>query len=77
MPTACRRTTNAASSRRCSCNTEPPANGEGQFTVANPKAYTGSSTVNTVVQGQPERMLVSTNGRWIGTDCGTLTPRQR
>lgn len=59
-----------------SCATEPPASGEGQFTVTNPKAYTGSSTVNTVVQGQPERMLVSTNGRWVGADCGALAPRR-
>lgn len=60
---------------RFTCSTQPPFDGEGTYTVANSKAYDGTANVNTVVQGQPERMVMSTQGRWAGADCGELNRR--
>lgn len=60
---------------RFACSTTPPVDGEGQYSVTNNKAYDGSANVNTVVQGQPEHMVMNTHGRWVGSDCGGLGQR--
>jgi hypothetical protein len=56
------------------CSGEPPTSGEGEFTITSPKAYSGKSTVNTVVMGKAERMELSTTGTWLSADCGKLKP---
>jgi Protein of unknown function (DUF3617) len=61
---------------RFSCSTTPPVQGEGQYRVTSRQAYDGSATVNTVVQGQTERMVLQTQGRWAGADCGALGQRE-
>lgn len=60
---------------RFACSTTPPVNGEGQYSVTSSKAYDGTANVTMTVQGQTERMLMTTRGRWAGPDCGTLGQR--
>lgn len=57
------------------CKGDPPTSGEGEYTLQGPKAYAGRSTINTVVQGRPERMETHVTGKWLAADCGTLKPR--
>jgi hypothetical protein len=59
------------------CSGEPPTSGEGEFTISSPQAYSGRSTVNTVLMGRPERMELSTTGTWLSADCGKLKPLGR
>jgi len=54
--------------------TNPPSNGEGQFTIVNPEAYTMHMTVNNTVQGKPETMNMDMAGKWVSADCGSIKP---
>ena len=56
---------------------QPASSGKGTHTLQSPTAYTGQFTMNTVVQGKPEQMTMTTNGRWLGADCGNLKPMRR
>jgi hypothetical protein len=60
---------------RFACSTTPPVNGEGQYSVTSSKAYDGTANVTTTVQGQSERMVMTTQGRWAGPECGALGQR--
>lgn len=60
---------------RFACSTTPPVDGEGQYSVTSNKAYEGTANVNTMVQGQAEHMVMKTQGRWAGPDCGALGQR--
>lgn len=55
-----------------SCTTSPPASGEAVVNFQSPTAYTSKAVVDTVVVGQPERVNVDQNGRWLGAECGSV-----
>jgi len=55
---------------------QPPTTGEGTFSMTGPNSYTGTSTVNTVVQGKPTLMTSTMSGKWLGSDCGDIKPMQ-
>jgi hypothetical protein len=60
-----------------SCTGNPPTSGESEVTFASPTAYTGKTTVNTQVDGKPERMNMDQSGKWLSADCGGVKPMQR
>src|SRR3569832_762981 len=54
--------------------TNPPSSGEGEVTFASPEAYSMRMSVNTTVQGKPEKMNMEGSGRWLAADCGNDQP---
>ncbi len=54
--------------------TKPPSSGEGRVTFTSPEAYNMKMTSTHNVKGQPEKMDMQTDGRWLGGDCGTVKP---
>ncbi|ACB36438.1 conserved hypothetical protein [Leptothrix cholodnii SP-6] len=56
------------------CETSPPAKGEGEFTLISPTRYSGRTRVDTVVQGQPAQVNILLSGRWMGADCKAAPP---
>lgn len=59
------------------CAGNPPSSGEGEVTFLSPTAYTGRTTVNTTVEGKPERMNMEQSGKWLSADCGNIKPVRR
>jgi hypothetical protein len=59
------------------CSGDPPARGEGEYTFSSDKAFSGRMQVDTVVQGKPEQMTMTSSSRWLGADCGAIVPMQR
>lgn len=57
------------------CDGDSPVSGESEITFNSPTSYTGKSVINTMVQGQSERMTVEQNGKWLSYDCGNIKPR--
>jgi hypothetical protein len=57
------------------CTGEHPASGEGEYTFTDDKNYSGRSTIDTTVNGKPQRMEVANSGKWLGADCGSVKPR--
>ena len=57
------------------CTGEHPTSGEGEYTFADDKSYSGRSTIDTTVDGKPQRMEVQNSGKWLGADCGSVKPR--
>jgi hypothetical protein len=55
---------------------QPPTTGEGTFTMTGPNSYSGTSTMNTMVQGKPTQMSSTMTGKWLGSDCGDIKPMQ-
>jgi hypothetical protein len=62
-------------SLRFSCSGPPPSHGEGEYKMSSPTSYSGLMTVDTEVNGRPERVEMRQSGRWLGADCGTVKPR--
>lgn len=60
-----------------SCGAPHPSSGEGEISFQSPSAYTGKTTVTTTVQGKPERMDMTTTGKWLSADCGAVKPVKR
>jgi hypothetical protein len=60
---------------RFSCTGEHPTSGEGEYTMTNPSSYSGKATVLTQVKGKPEKIDMTTVGRWVSADCGNIKPR--
>jgi hypothetical protein len=60
---------------RFSCTGEHPTSGEGEYTMTNPSSYTGKASVLTQVKGKPEKIDMTTSGRWVSADCGSIKPR--
>lgn len=60
---------------RFNCPGNPPTRGEGELTLVSPTAFKGTAVVNTTVNGQPERMTLEQEGKWLSSDCGALRPR--
>lgn len=54
--------------------TNPPSSGEGTVTFAGSEAFTMKMTVNTAVQGKPEKMNMDGSGKWLSADCGSIKP---
>jgi hypothetical protein len=59
------------------CAGDPPSSGEGEITMSNSKTYTGKTTINTRVDGKPERMEMTQAGKWLSDDCGNVKPQRR
>lgn len=59
---------------RFTCQGEPPASGEGEYTVEGPTRYRGQVVMNTVVKGQPQRTEMRQTGQWLSADCGAIKP---
>jgi uncharacterized protein DUF3617 len=60
-----------------SCNSSPPASGEGSITFQSPTAYTSQALVDTEVAGTPQRIRVEQTGKWLSRDCGEVRPLGR
>lgn len=60
---------------RFACTGEHPTSGEGEYTLASPTSYSGKASVLTQVKGKPEKMDMTTQGRWVSADCGAIKPR--
>jgi hypothetical protein len=54
--------------------TNPPSSGEGEVTFASPQAYTSRMTINTQVEGKPEKVTMEGSGKWLAADCGDVKP---
>jgi hypothetical protein len=54
--------------------TNPPSNGEGEYTLTSADSYHMKMVVNTQVQGKPETMNMEGSGKWLGADCGDIKP---
>ncbi len=62
---------------RFSCVAEgdrPASSGEGDFVVEGPTAYHGTFNVESERQGKKERVQMSTQAKWVGSDCGAVQP---
>ena len=59
------------------CAGDPPSSGEGEVTFLNQKSYTGKTTINTKVDGKPERMDMTQTGKWLADDCGNIPAVRR
>lgn len=53
-----------------SCDTNPPTSGEGEMTFSSRKAYSGSASFTTEVNGKAEKMTMQQSGKWLKADCG-------
>lgn len=59
------------------CAGDPPSSGEGEVILLNQEVYTGKATINTKVEGKPERMGMTQTGKWLSDDCGNVKPTRR
>lgn len=60
---------------RFACGGESQSKGEADITFSDGSSFKGTVTVHTVEDGERETMTLQQEGRWLGTDCGTLKPR--
>jgi len=54
--------------------TSPPSHGEGQVTYTSPEAYAMQMTTTTTRKGKEETMHMQGQGKWLGSDCGSVKP---
>ncbi len=54
--------------------TDPATSGEGTIVFQNPKAYTSSAKLSTVVNGKTETALIDNNGKFVDANCGDVKP---
>ena len=54
--------------------TDPPASGEGRYTIVNAEAYTMKMDIKTSIAGSPEKVTIDAAGKWLGADCGAVKP---
>ena len=52
-----------------SCDTNPPTSGEGEMTFSSRKAYNGSASFTTEVNGKAEQMTMQQSGKWLKAEC--------
>ncbi len=52
-----------------SCKGNPPMNGEGDFTIISDKEMKGVVVMSGVLNGQPEKMTMNQNAKWISGTC--------
>lgn len=53
---------------------DPPASGEGQYTIVSSEAYTMKMALKTSIAGKPETVTLDATGKWLGADCGAVKP---
>ena len=56
------------------CPGPPPSSGDGSVTLQGAAAYGGVINVVTEVDGKPEKVQMTTSGKWLGADCGNVRP---
>ena len=49
---------------------------DGEFTLDGTTGFTGHSTTNLTMRGQPTQMQSTVSGKWLGADCGDIKPIQ-
>ena len=54
--------------------TQPPSRGEGEVTLTSPEAYAMKMTTTATVKGKEETMDMQAQGKWLGSDCGSVKP---
>lgn len=54
--------------------TRPPSSGDGEVTFNSPQSYSARMNVKTGVGGKMETMVMQSQGKWLGTDCGNIKP---
>lgn len=54
--------------------TQPPSRGEGQITFTSAEAYSMAMKTVATIKGKEETMDMQANGKWLGSDCGTVKP---
>ncbi|GAB4202383.1 MAG: DUF3617 domain-containing protein [Tibeticola sp.] len=54
--------------------TNPPSNGEGEWTFRGDSGYTMKMTTTTVHNGKPQTATMEGQGRWVSADCGKIAP---
>lgn len=62
---------------RFSCQADPPVSGTGEVQVLSPTTLRSTAVVATTINGQPERLDTTQNGRWLAADCGRIRPPAR
>ncbi|WP_305045859.1 DUF3617 domain-containing protein [Geoalkalibacter sp.] len=62
---------------RFNCTGTPPASGEGEITIVNPREYRGRAVIETQLAGRTEQLRIEQAGRWLSSDCGNLKPAMR
>lgn len=56
------------------CGGSTSSDGESEVTILSPTTYKGKTTVNSLVNGKPERMNMEQSGKWLSADCGNIKP---
>tara|TARA_R110002126_G_scaffold16500_7_gene65825 strand:+ start:3222 stop:3776 length:555 start_codon:yes stop_codon:yes gene_type:complete len=51
------------------CDSTPPTSGKGDMTFSSRKAYSGSASFTTEVNGKAEQMTMQQSGKWLSADC--------
>jgi hypothetical protein len=59
------------------CSGPPPSSGEGQVTLQGNAGYSGRFNVMTEIDDAPERVQMTTTGKWLSADCGKVLPAGR
>lgn len=54
--------------------TNPPSNGEGQFTFAGDSSYSMKMKINSTIQGKAQTTTMDGSGRFVAADCGNVKP---
>ena len=54
--------------------TNPPSSGEGQFSFMSDRAYTMKMKISTPGQSRSQITTVDGSGKWVTSECGSLTP---
>ena len=57
------------------CDTDPPSSGTGEIRIVSPTANEMTATVETTVNGRPDRLHTTQKGTWLGEDCGHIRPK--
>jgi hypothetical protein len=55
-------------------NGAPPSSGRGTVTLQSPTAYSGQFAINTQVGQKSEQVNMTTQGRWVAAECGSIKP---
>jgi hypothetical protein len=54
--------------------TNPPSNGEGEYTFVGSEGYRSKVRMTHTMGGKPETTTIEGSGRWLGADCGSVRP---
>lgn len=62
---------------RFSCQGELKSDGQGTYTFRGDVEFAGTMVMNTYENGRKDTVEYSQQGKWLGEDCGNLTPKSR